>query len=87
MVTKLDRFGRIVIPKQLRDNLGLGPGSILELVADGQRIVLRPVASEAHLRVKNGVLVFTGLAVGDPSWAVRSQRDERMRSVAERKSQ
>ncbi len=87
MVTKLDRFGRIVIPKQLRDNLGLGPGSILELVADGQGIVLRPVASEPHLREKNGVLVFTGLAVGDLSEAVRSQREERIRDVAERKGQ
>ena len=30
METTLDRFGRVVIPKQVRDDLGLKPGAVLD---------------------------------------------------------
>lgn len=39
----LDKAGRVVIPKTLRDDLQLAPGDILALESDGDSVVLRPV--------------------------------------------
>jgi AbrB family looped-hinge helix DNA binding protein len=43
MEITLDRFGRIVIPKRLRDGLGLGPGAVLEIEEkNDDSLLLRP---------------------------------------------
>ena len=64
MTTKvrLDRAGRIVVPKPVRDRLRLTPGSALELESEGERITLRPVRPEAALRKESGIWVFQGAA-------------------------
>ncbi len=69
----LDRFGRVVIPKRVRDRLGLHPGSRLRLDVDdraGHRRVqlevvgsaddLAPSADQIPLERIGSVLVFTG---------------------------
>lgn len=45
----LDKAGRIVLPKPLRDELRLGPGDTLEPENAGERITLRPVRSAVPL--------------------------------------
>ena len=79
--TKLDQFGRVVIPKPIRDDLGLKPGTVLEIREDGDAIVLRSADPSPTLRVKGHVLVFTGEAQGDLLDVIRKQREERMRIV------
>lgn len=54
----LDKAGRVVIPKTLRDELRLEPGDSLELESEGERVTLRPVRSESPLRKERGVLAF-----------------------------
>jgi AbrB family looped-hinge helix DNA binding protein len=39
---KLDSLGRIVIPKELRDSMGLKPEDKLEIYISGNNILLRP---------------------------------------------
>ena len=56
----LDKAGRVVIPKTLRDELHLEPGDTLELDSEGERVTLRPVRSASPLRKKHGVWVFHG---------------------------
>ncbi|HZB75122.1 MAG TPA: AbrB/MazE/SpoVT family DNA-binding domain-containing protein [Solirubrobacteraceae bacterium] len=51
MRTTIDAAGRIVIPKQLRDELGFAPGSELELDAVDGRL---EVAMPCRLRVETG---------------------------------
>jgi AbrB family looped-hinge helix DNA binding protein len=55
---KLDKAGRVVIPKTLRDELHLEPGDTLELKSEGERVTLRPVRSRTPLRKERGVWVF-----------------------------
>jgi AbrB family looped-hinge helix DNA binding protein len=43
MHVTVDRVGRIVIPKALRDALGIGPDSRLEVMPDGSGLRLEPV--------------------------------------------
>jgi AbrB family looped-hinge helix DNA binding protein len=78
METTLDKFGRIVIPKRVRDDLGLKPGAVLQIEQADQRILMEPVNEEPHLVVKNGVLVFSGTATGDLVGAIQAHRQERL---------
>ncbi len=54
----LDKAGRVVIPKLLREELHLGPGDSLHLESAGDQIVLRPVRGSAPLRKEDGIWVF-----------------------------
>lgn len=73
MRTTIDKAGRLVVPKVLRDRLGLQPGPV-EVVADGTALRVEPVAGDT-LDEHNGRLVIpaSGLALDDES--VRALRD------------
>jgi AbrB family looped-hinge helix DNA binding protein len=59
MVITIDRAGRLVIPKSIRDELNLVPGSELEIDSVGGEIRLRLPAPKSRLVEKNGFLVFS----------------------------
>jgi AbrB family looped-hinge helix DNA binding protein len=86
MQATLDKFGRIVIPKRVRDDLGLEPGSVLKVEERGEDILLSVMSEdpEAALEWKGGVLVFTGEALGDLTNAVERDREERLAHLAGR---
>jgi AbrB family looped-hinge helix DNA binding protein len=62
MTTKLtlDQAGRVLIPKDLRQELHLGPGDTLELESEGDEIKLRPVRPKALLKKEHGIWVYQG---------------------------
>jgi AbrB family looped-hinge helix DNA binding protein len=83
MVT-LDKAGRVVIPKTLRDELRLAPGDSLALETDGDCMMLRPVRSASALRKEHGIWVFyTGrkLSAAETDRAIESLRQERDREM------
>jgi AbrB family looped-hinge helix DNA binding protein len=82
MEATLDQSGRIELPKELRDGLGLSPRSILAIEERGGGILLKPVGGPAGLVRKDGVLVFAGEIEGDLTEAVQRDRDERLRKVS-----
>ncbi len=43
MTVTIDRAGRVVIPKDVRDRLSLGPDAELEVAVEGDSIRLAPV--------------------------------------------
>jgi AbrB family looped-hinge helix DNA binding protein len=78
----LDKAGRIVLPKPVRQKLQLVAGDELDLEASEDRITLRPLRGNAPLRKKHGVWVFRS---GEPLPAstvqetierLRRERDE-----------
>jgi AbrB family looped-hinge helix DNA binding protein len=73
MRTTIDKAGRLVIPKALRDRLGLRPGEV-EVVADGAALRIEPVVS-AELVERDGRLVIpaSGSLLTDED--VRALRD------------
>jgi AbrB family looped-hinge helix DNA binding protein len=50
MKTTIDAAGRIVVPKPLRDALGLGPGQALEIRAEDGRLEIEAVPTRVYLK-------------------------------------
>jgi len=81
METSLDRFGRIVIPKKIREDFNLKAGSPIRIEEGEQVIILKPIQGESNLYVKDGVLVFTGTPLEGLGDALAKHREERIKSI------
>ena len=66
MQVKVDKFGRMVLPKEIRDDFDIVPGSVLDVEETPDAIVLRPVVEKEPLRIKEGALLYT-VKILDPS--------------------
>jgi AbrB family looped-hinge helix DNA binding protein len=73
MRATIDKAGRLVIPKQLRDHLGLRAGAV-EVTPDGAGLRVEPLAGEA-LDEREGRLVIPSGGVEIDDELVRSLRD------------
>lgn len=60
METTIDGAGRIVVPKQLRDALGLTPGTRLDISWYGAGLQIVPHGRTARLVEQDGHLVIDG---------------------------
>jgi AbrB family looped-hinge helix DNA binding protein len=49
MRVSVDKVGRIVIPKRLRDQAGIGADTELDIVFDGVAITLEPVVTHERI--------------------------------------
>lgn len=78
MQLNIDKFGRVVLPKAIRDELGLAPGAVISVRRTEHGIELEPVREKPALMDRDGVLVHTGEAVGDLEKAVSRAREDRM---------
>jgi AbrB family looped-hinge helix DNA binding protein len=85
METIVDKFGRIVIPKKIRNEHNIEPGTQLRIEEKDDVIILIPVRGEHNLQSKDGVLVYTGVAMGDIGEAVSKHREKRARTVGKLK--
>ncbi|MGL5857090.1 MAG: AbrB/MazE/SpoVT family DNA-binding domain-containing protein [Angustibacter sp.] len=59
MKATVDSVGRVVLPKQFRDALGLAPGTIVDISRYGAGLQVVPGGRTARLVDKDGVLVGT----------------------------
>lgn len=87
MQVSIDKAGRIVVPKPLRDRLDLRPDTRLEIVETPDGIVLKPPSQELVWKHdENGHLVYTGSVPADINWdtLVDDMRDERIRKIGGR---
>lgn len=51
---KVSSKGQVVIPKEIRDKLGIKPGTILNVSIEGKRIVLEPALEPPNIFVELG---------------------------------
>jgi AbrB family looped-hinge helix DNA binding protein len=84
MTLKIDKAGRVILPKPVRDRLGLRAGSDLELEETAAGIVLRPAEQRPSMIKKGGLWVHTGKVPPgfDIVQAIRDDREERIRKLA-----
>jgi AbrB family looped-hinge helix DNA binding protein len=60
MEATVDQAGRIVLPKLIRDALGLLPGTKVDISPYGAGVQIVPAGRTARLVEENGVLVSAG---------------------------
>lgn len=77
----VDRAGRLVLPKQLREQFGLHPGSQLELAISHDHVELRPLERKAVLRQNKKLWVHHGRAQTSLAQAVAAIREERVAAI------
>ncbi len=77
MRTTIDRAGRVVIPKELRNRVGLRPGEV-DVSVDGAGLRLAPVAGE-ELVEQGGRLVVpaSGTTLSDADVQALRDGDQR----------
>ena len=81
---RIDKVGRIVIPKAIRDQLGFKSGDSLDVITSGDEIILRPVRETIPIRKEDGVWVYrSGEPVRNISIRdlIAEVREERMRRI------
>jgi AbrB family looped-hinge helix DNA binding protein len=81
METLVDKFGRVLIPKAVRDHLGLKPGAVLQIIEKNHDVVLRMSEHESPLKRKGSVMIFTGRATGDIESAIQLEREKRLKDI------
>lgn len=60
MKAVLDKFGRIVIPKEVRESLCLKPGSTFFIEEVNREIHLKPMEGTQNVKNKDGGWFFPG---------------------------
>jgi AbrB family looped-hinge helix DNA binding protein len=73
MRTTIDKAGRLVIPKDLRERIGLGPG-VVDIHVEGASLRIEPVASD-RLVERDGRLTVPAAGMSLDDDQVRSLRD------------
>ncbi len=73
MKATIDKAGRLVIPKPLRDRVGLRPG-VVEVIADGTGLRIEPLAEESLVE-RGDLLVIPASRTPIDDDFVRALRD------------
>lgn len=71
-ITTVSTKGQFVIPAEMREELGIGPGTRIAVTQDGSRIVLEAVAEELVDKTR-------GLFSGKPSLSGELHRQRRQK--------
>ena len=83
MTLKMDKAGRVILPKPVREQLGLHAGSDLEIQETPEGIILRPADRRPSLVKKGSFWVHTGeIPPGyDILKAIDEDREDRTRKA------
>ncbi len=83
MKLRMDKLGRIVVPKPLRNSLGLQPDAELEAVEQGGGVLLRPISRRPSMIRVDGLWVHTGAAEPGAKWerVIDDVREERIEDL------
>jgi AbrB family looped-hinge helix DNA binding protein len=82
MEIRIDKAGRIVVPKPLRERLGLKPDTQLEAIEQSGGVLLKPVEQRPSMTRVDGLWVHQGRAEPGANWdVVEDVRAERLDSL------
>jgi len=79
--TKIDKFGRIVIPKKIRNDFGLKNNTEVEVEATSDNIIVRPKPSNPFVIDKDGILVVCSEPLEPFTDFLQENREDRVKRV------
>lgn len=80
--TKIDNFGRVLIPKKIRDEFGISKSSEIEINTTREdEIIIKPWANKPFIKNKDGVLVVCSESAGALGDIIDRDREERIRKI------
>jgi len=84
VMIKIDKAGRIVLPKPVRERFHLREGSELEIEERSDGLTLKPVEQRSSMVQENGIWVHLGKVPRGFDWGnvVESVRDERIKDAS-----
>jgi AbrB family looped-hinge helix DNA binding protein len=84
MTIRIDKAGRIVLPKPMRERFHLREGSELEIEERPDGLTLRPVEQRSSMVQEEGIWVHLGKVPRGFDWdsVVESIRDERIKDAS-----
>ena len=79
----IDKAGRIVVPKPIRERLGFKPDTELEAIERPEGVLLKRVETRPSIVKIDGLWVHQGSAEAGANWerVVEDVREERIESV------
>jgi len=83
MELRIDKAGRIVVPKPLRERLGFKPDSELVAIEQPEGVLLKRVEQQPSMVKVDGLWVHQGRAEPGANWEriLEDMREERIESV------
>ena len=83
MEIRIDKAGRIVVPKPLRERLGFKPDTELEAIEQPEGVLLKRVELRPSMVKVDGLWVHQGIAEPGANWEhiLEDVREERIKSV------
>jgi len=83
MTLKIDKSGRIIVPKPVRERFRLEPETELELLEVPEGVLLRPINQRPSMMKRDGLWVHRGVAQPGANWdrVLNDVREERIASV------
>ncbi len=83
MELRIDKAGRIVVPKPLRERLGFKPDTELEAIEQPEGVLLKRVQQRPSMVKIDGLWVHQGRAEPGANWEriLEDIREERIASV------
>jgi len=83
MELRIDKSGRIVVPKPLRDRLGFKPDTELEAVEHPDGVFLKRIEQRPSMTKIDGLWVHQGIPQPGANWEriLEDVREERIESV------
>jgi len=82
MTATLDKAGRLVLPKKIREKLHLKFGTAFKIEIVGDKIELEQELPKTEIAWKNGLPVVMGWEGFDAAKAVRDMRDDQEERLA-----
>lgn len=80
---KIDSAGRIVVPKPIRDRLGLHAGADIEVIETPDGVVLKPCTDQPAMEKVSGLWVHRGRTPAQFDWSrfAQEEREEQSRRI------
>ena len=82
MELTIDELGRILIPKQIREQLGIDIQAQLSLEIKDGRIILQPISKEPEICYEEGILVVKTEPIEKLETVINELRQERINELS-----